>query len=208
MTSYIDGRSRSGVTLTTLLAATALLPGVVTAQPSPEAVVRERNEAVERILDAVGDSIVDEERQELKDVINGLIDFRELSRRALRDHWEARTPEEQDDFVDVFRSLVRNSSVRKLEVYEADSVTYDPASIQDGQARVLTVAHDDGTAIEVEYLMHRVDGEWLAYDVIIDGSSTLRTYQDSFQREIEATSYEAMYQRLVERLAEENGSTD
>jgi phospholipid transport system substrate-binding protein len=190
-----------------LLFALGTVPAHVSGQDSPDAVVRGRNEAVKAALDAAGDPISDEVRDELKDVINGLIDFRELSRRALRRYWSARTPEEQNQFVDVFRALVRNSSVKKLEVYEVDSTTYQPPETDGDRSRVVTVAHEGSKEVEIVYLMHRVDGEWKAYDVIIDGSSTLRTYQDSFQREIKATSYEEMYDRLVERLEQDEGST-
>ena len=176
------------------------------AQESPEEVVRSRNVAVKVALDAAGDSISEQVREELKDVINGLIDFPELSRRALRRHWDDRSPQEREEFVEVFRSLVRNSSVQKLEVYEVDSTTYEPAEIDGDQSRVVTTAHEGDKDVEIVYVMHRVDAEWKAYDVIIDGSSTLRTYQDSFQREITATSYAAMYTRLVERLESVGGS--
>ena len=178
----------------------ALAAAAGTAQESPDEVVRSRNVAVKAALDAAGDSISEQVREKLKDVINGLIDFRELSRRALRQHWDARSPEEREQFVEVFRSLVRNSSVQKLEVYEVDRTTYEPPETDGDQSRVVTVAHEGGNQVEIVYLMHRVDAEWKAYDVIIEGSSTLRTYQDSFQREIRATSYGAMYTRLLERL--------
>lgn len=174
------------------------------AEGSPVDVIRQRNEAVREILDAAGDSVGDAARQELKDVINGLMDFRELSRRALVRHWESRTPDERDKFVDVFRQLVRNSSVRKLGIYRADSISYRPAEMSDGDATVVTVAHRDRSEVEIVYHMHRDDGEWKAYDVVIDGSSTLRTYRDSFNREIAQTSYDAMYDRLVERLERES----
>ncbi|MDT8340326.1 MAG: ABC transporter substrate-binding protein [Longimicrobiales bacterium] len=183
-----------------LAAAFLLLAGEVSGQQSPEEVVRARNEAVRQALERAGKPVPDPVREELKDVINGLIDFQELSRRALRRHWDARTPEEKAEFVEVFRELVRNSSVQKLEVYEADSIVYRPAETQGNRSRVVTIAHEDGANVEIVYLLHRVDGEWLAYDVVVDGSSTLRTYQDSFQREIQATSYEAMFRRMVERL--------
>ena len=39
--------------------------------------------------------------------------------------------------------------------------------------------------------------------MVIDGSSTMRTYRDSFYREIRSTSFTAMLNRLKERLAEE-----
>ena len=53
--------------------------------------------------------------------------------------------------------------------------------------------------------MHLVDGEWRAYDIVVDGSSTVRTYRDSFDRQIQKTSYEEMYRKLVEKLEEEEG---
>lgn len=183
-----------------------LIPTPAAGQIGPADAVRARNEAAQRAVDAAGDSISDEDREALKDVINGLIDFRELSRRALRRHWAARTPEEQDHFVDVFRSLIRDSSVRKLEIYQADSITYQPAETEGDRSRVVTVAYKGRSEVEIAYLMHRVGDEWKVYDVVIDDSSTLRTYQDSFQREINSTSYEAMYNRMVDKLAESSGT--
>jgi len=192
-----------------MAAALALAPAAVSAAAQPGApqdpveVIRERNQEVERILEVAGDSVSDATREELKDVINGLMDFRELSRRALARHWEARTPQERDDFVEVFRELIRNSSVRKLGIYRADSVTYRPAEIEGDEAEVVTIAHKNRDTVEIVYHMHRTDQGWMAYDFVIDGSSTLRTYRDSFQQQIARTSYGEMYQRLVDKLEQE-----
>lgn len=186
--------------------AAVLVPVSGAGQVSPEDAVRARNEAAQRAVDAAGDSISDEAREALKDVINRLIDFRELSRRALRRHWAARTPEEQDQFVAVFRDLIRNSSVQKLEIYQADSITYQPAETDGDRSRVVTIAYKGRSDVEIVYLMHKVADAWMVYDVVIDDSSTLRTYQDSFQREINSTSYGAMYDRMVDKLAESGGT--
>lgn len=200
--NIIHGR-KAGSTILTALLGLLFWGGSVEAQVSPVEMVRERNEEVKQTLDAAGETISPETREELKDVINSLIDFQELSKRALRRHWDERSPEEREEFVELFRELVRNSSVQKLEVYKADSITYEPAEIEGGEARVVTTAHKGRSDAEIVYLMHKVGDEWLAYDVIIDGSSTLRTYQDSFQREIRATSYEAMYNRMMDRLEQD-----
>lgn len=173
------------------------------ATQGPVEVIRERNQEVERILEQAGDSVSDATREELKDVINGLMDFRELSRRALARHWDARSAQERDEFVDVFRELIRNSSVRKLGIYRADSVTYRPPEIEGDEATVVTIAHKNRDAVEIVYHLHRTDAGWLAYDFVIDGSSTLRTYRDSFQQQIARTSYGEMYQRLVDKLEQE-----
>jgi len=172
----------------------------------PVEVIRERNERVQEILKRAGDPVDDATREELKDVINGLMDFEELSRRALSRHWNDRSEKEQAEFVEVFRELVRNSSVRKLGIYRADSVQYEPAEMSEDEAVVRSVAYEKGETVEIVYHMHRVGDEWLAYDFVVDGSSTLRTYRDSFQRQLDRTSYSDMYQRLVERLEQERGT--
>lgn len=170
---------------------------------SPEQVIRDRNEAVRAILDAEGDDVSPEAKERLKDIINDLMDFRELSRRALGKYWEARTAKERDDFVDVFRQLIRNSSVRKLSIYKADSVTYLAPEIRGDRADVTTLAYKGRKDVEIVYRMHRVGDEWKAYDMVIDGASTARSYRDSFYKKISQTSYEEMYESLVRKLAEE-----
>ncbi len=192
-----------------LLAASAAWGGVAVpaaAQQSPADVVRSRNQQVQRILQAhPGDTVRGPDRERLKDVINGLIDFEELSKRALGRNWAARTPAQQTEFVSVFRELVRASSVRKLGVHRADSVTYRPAQVNGTQATVTTIAWKDRRSAEIVYQMHQVGGEWKAWDVIVDGSSTMRTYRDSFTKEINSSGYDAMFARLKDRLAQEQG---
>jgi len=192
------------MTLATLTAATA--PS--SAQESPVDAIRGRNQAVKVILETVeGDSVFGETRERLKDEINGLIDFPELSARALGRYWNDRSEAEQGEFISVFRELVRNSSVRKLEVHEADSISYAAPEVEGENATVLTTAHKNDQSVEIVYHLLRRDSEWKAWDVVIDGSSTMRTYRDSFYREIRSTSFEAMLDRLKERLAEEVGTT-
>jgi phospholipid transport system substrate-binding protein len=182
------------------------LPAAAAAQGSPVDAVRSRNLAVQETLKAEGDSVSDATRERLKDVINGLIDFTELSRRSLGRHWDERTEAERADFVDVFRQLVRNSSVRKLGIHRADSLVYRTPEITGEEAVLTTVAWKDGKSAEIVYYMHWAAGEWKAWDVVVDGSSTMRTYRDSFNREIRATSFTAMVARLRERLAEDSGT--
>ncbi len=187
-----------------LVALAGLRPGPAAAQPAPVDAVRSRNQLVQEILRAhPTDSVRGPDRERLKDVINGLMDFEELSRRALGRNWAARTDAEKTEFVDVFRELVRASSVRKLGVHRADSITYRPAQVDGTRATVTTVAWKDRRSAEIVYQMHLVGGEWKAWDVVIDGSSTTRTYRDSFTKEINSSSFDAMFAKLKERLEQE-----
>lgn len=199
-------RIRKLVPLSLVLAVVAWGAAPAAAQESPIETVRSRNQLVKQVLDRTpGDSVAGPDRERLKDVINGLMDFQELSRRALARYWNDRTDAEKADFVDTFRELVRNSSVKKISVHRADSITYRPADIEGDEATLTTVAYKDRRSAEIVYHMHKVDGDWKAWDVVIDGSSTMRTYRDSFTREIRATSFETMLNKLKDRLEQERG---
>jgi phospholipid transport system substrate-binding protein len=172
-------------------------------QQSPVEVIRERNGTLERILGPDDEEVSEANRERLKDVLNDLVDFWELSRRSLGRHWEDLSDQQKSDFVEVFEALIRNSSVRKLSMYRADTIEYVASDQSADRAVVTTTARKDRKEVEIIYHMHRADGEWRIYDMVIDGASTVRNYRDSFYREIARSSYEQMYERLVRRLDEE-----
>ncbi len=190
----------------TLSASLWLFPAVLgmdMRDQSPTEVIRARNQAVTRILDASGDEPNEQTRERLKEVINSVMDFEELSRRSLGKYWDERTAAEKTDFVEVFEQLIRNSSVKKLSIYRADSMTYDEPAIKGDNATVRTIAYKDRKSVEIVYEMHKVGGEWKAYDLVIDGASTVRTYRDSFYRQLAKSAYAEMYDKLVRKLTEE-----
>ena len=170
---------------------------------SPLDIIKNRNQAVEKILANKGDNVDQDTKEKLKDVINGLMDFRELSRSALGKYWAERTEQEKNDFVNVFEQLIRNSSVKKLEIYKADRMEYETPEINDSKAKVTTLAYKDRKNVEIVYKLHLVNDVWKAYDMEIDGVSTARNYRDSFYKQIAKSSYKEMYDKLVSRLAEQ-----
>lgn len=167
---------------------------------TPVEIIKARNEAVEAILKSAGDDVSQETRERLKDVINSLMDFRELSRLALGKYWKERSEQERSDFVNVFQQLIRNSSVKKLNIYKADRVDYDAPEIRGTKTSVTTIAHKGRKEVEIVYKMHKVGTEWKAYDMVIDGASTARNYRDSFYKQIAKSSYKEMYDKLVSKL--------
>ncbi len=176
---------------------------IFSASREPLELIKNRNQTITQILDKAGEKVDDATREKLKDIINNLIDFRELSRQALGKYWDERPDAEKEEFVDVFRQLIRNSSVKKLEIYRADKIEYKEPEIEDDKATVTTVAYKDRKSVEIVYKMHKVSGEWKIYDIVIDDVSTARNYRSSFYKQIEKTSFREMLDKLKERLEKE-----
>jgi len=187
------------ITLILILVQSFQVNAMVPLKESPVDIIKNRNKTVEEII-GNKDEIKGETKERLKDVINSFMDFNEFSRLALGKYWKERTGQEKKDFTNVFQKLIRNSSVKKLEIYQADRIVYEEPEINGSKAKVTTIAYKKRKEFEITYKMHKVDNEWKTYDMEIDGVSTARNYRDSFYKQIAKTSYKEMYDKLVKKL--------
>ncbi len=181
--------------LAVLLAAAPIQP--LQAQ-SPDQEIRQmleqRDQQIKTILQ--GDtSFTVQQREELKTLINGVIDFRAMGRQALGPFWSDLSNEQRAEFVDVFQTIVRAQSLSDLEVYNSQ-VTYDQIDVEGDSAFVQTTTDYKGTSANVEYVLQREDGQWLAQDIIIDDVSTAQSYARSFQTVVRKNGFDALMQSL------------
>src|SRR5690242_6416660 len=143
--------------------------------------------AIDRVLHILADPAlkgaehVPERRGALQAVMEGVIDFPDSARRALGVHWQGRTEAERDDFVALFTDLVTYSYIVTMEGYAGQSVVFVSETESDGVMTVLTkVQNTQGTSVPIEYRMHQRSGQWLVYDVIVEGVSLVANYRTQF----------------------------
>lgn len=182
------------------------------AQASTEAEIRqmleERDEQIKSILRGTKDYTL-EQRSRLKELINGVIDFRAMAKTALGPHWDDLNEEEQDEYVSVFREVVRAQSMSDLDVYNS-KVTYDQIDVQGDSAFVRTQTEYESRKTPVEYVLKRRDGTWRAVDIIVDDVSTAEGYARSFQTVVRKRGFEALMESLRRKRKEvtsENGTS-
>src|SRR6056297_2511604 len=68
--------------------------------------------------------LLEERDQEIKDIINGIIDYESMASYALQETYDTLTTEQREEFVDLFATIIRDQSLNKLDIYRAD-VRYD-----------------------------------------------------------------------------------
>ncbi len=145
-----------------------------------------------------------ERRASIRAIVAEIFDFRELSQRALGPHWQGRTPNERDEFSQLFADLLERSYIDKIELYSgAERIQYT-GEVLDGEqvATVRTrIVTKQGTEIPVDYRMRRVGDRWLVYDVAIEGVSLVANYRAQFNRIIQRSSYKGLVEQLTARLA-------
>jgi phospholipid transport system substrate-binding protein len=139
------------------------------------------------------------QRDELRDVVNDVIDFEAMAKQALGPFWRELTPAQRTAFVDAFGGVVRAQSLADLDLYRA-RVTYGNVDVNGATAVAHTTARSGDVDAAVVYDLARKDGAWYVTDIRIDGASTVGAYENSFQRLMKRQGVEAGYERLMASL--------
>jgi phospholipid transport system substrate-binding protein len=125
-------------------------------------------------------------------------------RLVLGKHWNTATPEQRKRFVDGFYHALLKSYGTALLDFTGDRLKVFPYKGEPAatSATVRTVVRkDDGDTVAVNYSLHRTDKGWMAWDVIIEGISYVKSFRDDFGAEIDQKGLDG----LIERLEQQNG---
>ena len=138
--------------------------------------------------------------EQVRSLVNQGIDFWEMGSRTLGKHDADLTDEQRSRYVDTFAAIVRAQSLSDLTVYNAQ-VSFNKIEISGNTAHVHTHATVDETELPVEYLLHKKDGSWWVYDIILDGVGTIEGYAVSFQSVIRKHGFERLMKSLEKKRA-------
>jgi len=197
-----------GLTMLLLSAIWLSFLGLATAG-EPTDLVRQTTDQVLKILDDPQFQAPNRqaERQErLHKLADQVFDWQEIARRALAVHWRARTPQEQQEFTKLFRDLVEGTYLNRLETaaQEKRDIQYVGEQLDGSRAAVRTnVVTRRNQQVPIEYRLHKVDGRWLIYDVLVEGISLINNYRSQFNRIITSSSYNELVQKMKTRQVDE-----
>jgi phospholipid transport system substrate-binding protein len=165
--------------------------------------------AIDRILVILQDPALkqpgkaEERRQKIRTVANEVFDWEEMGKRALARHWEARSPQEREEFSKLFADLLERSYVGKIEGYSGERILYEKETLDGDRAEVRTkLVTKSGTSIPIDYQMQKSGDRWRAYDVKIENVGLVANYRAQFNRIIQQSGYPDLVSRLKTKAEE------
>lgn len=148
-----------------------------------------------------------ERRAQVRKMAEDIFDYPDTSRRALGSHWNARTPQEREEFTRLFGDLMDRAYVSKIDLYQGEKVKWGGETMEGSDALVkTTIVTKSGTEVPVDYRMHLKDGRWRVYDVVIEGVSMVSNYRMQFNKIVQTESYDSLVQKLRARGASPSAS--
>ncbi len=179
---------------------------------APSAAAAEPQQVVKNVIDQVLDILnnpayAEQQRHRLaKQLVDRHFDYREMSKRSLGAAWNNLSNAQRDDFVSLFAELLENSYTSKIERYAKHvRIDYTGQSLDDGFAEVRTVVVQPNDRFPIVYRLTNASGDWMVYDVVIDGVGLVSNYRFQFARVINQSSYNALVERLRTRVNELRG---
>lgn len=167
-------------------------------------------EVVQKIADDLATTIgarrdeLKNDREKLVREIDGILlphfDIDYASILVLGQSARTSSPEQRSRFAKAFYSSIAHRYAEGLLNYTRGNVRVLPfkGELNDKRTIVRTeVVLDDGKTVAVDYAFRKSsDGDWKAYDVIIEGISYITNYRNQVAAEIKATGLDALIVRL------------
>jgi phospholipid transport system substrate-binding protein len=163
-------------------------------------------ESINRVLAILNDSGLKEaERRKLiREAANDRFDWAAMARSAMGVYWRDRTPEQKKQFTRLFSDLVERTYMQKIESYSGEKIRYLGDSSHDGYGRVeVNIITHKGTGIPITYWVTEKKGQWLIYDVSIEGVSLVENYRSQITTIMTNSSYEELVEKLKAKFVTE-----
>jgi len=166
------------------------------------------HQTVDEVLTIINNKALQpqERRSQIRQAVLKRFGFEEMAQRSMGPHWRTLTPQQRQEFVELFTDLLERSYISRIENYKAgpQGVRYPKEDITGDQAVVHTEImseHDLGATVDY-HLLHK-DGDWKAYDIVIEGVSLVNNYRTQFNTIILKDSYAGLIKQMRTKLAQE-----
>jgi phospholipid transport system substrate-binding protein len=138
-------------------------------------------------------------RDQLLTIVRERFSCEEMSKHALGDEWVKRSETERQEFTRLFQALLAKSYAGKIQGHGADPVRYLEEQITNGYAMVRANMYGAKNDYVLDFRLVEKAGNWLIYDVVVDGISLMTSYRGQFARVLTYVSFETLIERMKEK---------
>ncbi len=138
-----------------------------------------------------------ERKQKLWKEISPSFSFEEMAKRAMWKHWKKLSPDEKNEFVELFTNNIKSAYIRKsgshfgkkiISLREKQGNKYAKVQVE-----LLKRTEDE---MSVDFRLFRKNGKWRIFDVVFEGVSIVNNYRRQIYSFLSKSSYEELVQKL------------
>jgi len=136
-------------------------------------------------------------KEKIRVISEKMFDYPELSRRTLGQNWSKFKTEQQQEFIELYKSILEGAYIDRIMSYTDEKVLFNKENpLSEKTVEVQTTIVTKKADIPISYRMIRKEGEWRVYDVIIEGVSLISNYRTQFAQVLANKSPEGLLDSL------------
>jgi phospholipid transport system substrate-binding protein len=146
-------------------------------------------------------------KEKIRSVSEEMFDFAELSKRSLGQNWKRFNPDQQEEFIRLFKSILETAYVEKIASYTDEKVIFkEGITLSEKTVEVPTTIVTKTSEVPIHYRVIEEQGRWRVYDVVIEGVSLVNNYRTQFREILAKKTPEALLDILRKKVGEARAS--
>jgi len=130
-----------------------------------------------------------------------MFDFTELSKRTLAQNWSKLSPEQQKEFISLYKSLLEDTYSDKIMMYTDEKIVFTKEiPLTEKTTEVQSTVIRKTEEIPIYYRVILKDGVWMVYDVVIEGVSLINNYRSQFREILVNKPPESLLETLRKKV--------
>ena len=183
-----------------------LLPLAALAQEAPDALVKRVSDELLQLV-RTDKQLASGDQRKVVEVAEAKVlphfDFERMTRLAVGRNWQQASDAQKQALVKEFRTMLVRTYSSSLSAYRNQTIEVKPTKMAAGDRDTTVrtaVIHPGGPPIPIDYAMEKGEkGNWMVYDVVIDGVSLVTTYRGSFNDQIQKGGIDGLIKTLADR---------
>lgn len=171
----------------------------------PDELIRQTTEQLLGALHQVSEHTADDPTRALElldQIVSPHVDFNRITRWVLGKQWRHASAVQRQRFTNEFRTLLLRAYGSAVTTHVGANFTYLPVRMENNPSKVTVqtlIPQGGGVPLEINYRLHRKDGRWKVYDLLVEDISLVSTYRTSFAEQVRRVGLDALIAELTAR---------
>jgi phospholipid transport system substrate-binding protein len=149
-----------------------------------------------------GDAAKDIKQKRLRAIFDNIFDYAELSRATLSRYWDKLNPEQQKEFMQLYKNLLEKVYMGEILAYKDQQIVVGKERpLGENRVEVDTKVISEKTETPINFRLIFKNNQWWCYDFVIENISVVANYRSQFGRILAKDSIEKMLEDLRAKAA-------
>jgi phospholipid transport system substrate-binding protein len=162
---------------------------------------------VDKVLEVLRDPALKAEsakkvkKERIMTIAEKMFDFAELSRRTLAQNWNKLSPAQQQEFINLYKSLLADTYADKILQYTDETIVFSKEiSLTEKTVEIQSTVQRKNGDIPIYYRVIQEGDRWRIYDVVIEGVSLINNYRSQFREILANNPPESLLETLRKKV--------